>query len=101
MFRIAYCYPQDMDPDMPGALKREVNAVIPYTPEAVDALNLGMPLVLGAHASAAGEAIEDLAFQISTEEQRKAPPAEPSKAWQRAHRRAEQHAPKGLRRLFG
>ncbi len=85
---------------MPGALKREVNAVIPYTPEAVDALNLGMPLVLGAHASAAGEVIEELAFQLSAEEHRKAPPAEPSKAWQRAHRRAEQRGPKGLRRLF-
>jgi MinD-like ATPase involved in chromosome partitioning or flagellar assembly len=75
--------------------------VVPFAPEVVNAINLGTPLVLGTPASAAGEALEDIAFQISKEEHLKQPPKEPTKAWQRAHRRAEQRGHKGLRRLFG
>jgi pilus assembly protein CpaE len=83
------------------ALKREPGMVVPFAPEVVNAINLGTPLVLGTPASAAGEALEDIAFQISKEEHLKQPPKEPTKAWQRAHRRAEQRGHKGLRRLFG
>lgn len=83
------------------ALKREPGLVVPFAPEVVNAINLGTPLILGTSASSAGDVIEDLAFQISKEEHLKQPPAQPSKAWQRAHRRAEQRGHKGLRRLFG
>ncbi|MBI5687014.1 MAG: response regulator [Verrucomicrobia bacterium] len=83
------------------ALQREANLVIPFAPEVVNSINLGTPLILGASPGPAGDAIEDLAFQISSEEHQKQPPAQPSKAWQRAHRRAEQRGHKGLRRLFG
>jgi len=83
------------------ALKREPNLVVPFAPEIVNSINLGTPLILGTPASAAGDVLEDLAFQISKEEHLKQPPAQPSKAWQRAHRRAEQRGHKGLRRLFG
>jgi pilus assembly protein CpaE len=82
-------------------LLRELGLVVPFAPEAVNSINLGTPLVLGASPGPAGDVIEDLAFQLSTEEHRKRPPAQPSKAWQRAHRRAEQRGHKGLRRLFG
>jgi pilus assembly protein CpaE len=83
------------------ALKREPGLVVPFAPEVVNAINLGAPLILGTPANAAGDVLEDLAFQISKEEHLKQPPKEPSKAWQRAHRRAEQRGHKGLRRLFG
>jgi len=83
------------------ALRRELNLVVPFVPEVVNSINLGTPLILGTSPSAAADAIEDLAFQISTDEHRKQPPAEPSKAWQRAHRRSDQRGHKGLRRLFG
>ena len=83
------------------ALKREPNLVVPFVPEVVNSINIGTPLILGTPANAAADAIEDLAFQISMDEHRKQPPAEPSKAWQRAHRRAEQRGHKGLWRLFG
>lgn len=83
------------------ALKRELGLVVPFAPETVNSINLGTPLILGTPASAAGDVIEDLAFQISKDEHQKRPPTDPSKAWQRAHRRLEQRGHKGLRRLFG
>lgn len=81
-------------------LQREPCFVIPFAPEAVNSLNLGTPLILGTTPGPAGDVIEDLAFQISSDEHRKQPPAQPSKAWQRAHRRAEQRGHKKLRWLF-
>jgi pilus assembly protein CpaE len=81
-------------------LKRPFDMVIPFTPEAVAAINLGTPLVLSAPDSPVGALLEDFAFQVSKEEHRSQPPAEPTKAFQRVTRRLGPRQQKGLRRFF-
>jgi|WetSurMetagenome_2_1015567.scaffolds.fasta_scaffold490543_1 pilus assembly protein CpaE len=75
---------------MEDALKRRCNLVIPYTPEMVQANNVGKPMVLMAPTSPAGMVLEDYIYQISKEEHRKQRPEHPTLAWQRVMKRQAQ-----------
>ena len=83
-----------------NALSRPFDLEIPFVAEAVEAVNIGVPLVVGAPDIPASMALEDFAFNISKDEHRKQTPGKPSKAWQRVTRRMTQQGQKGLRRFF-
>jgi len=77
--------------DIESVLKRPFDLVIPFAQEAiVHAINTGVPCVLGAASTPLGALLEDFAFRVSQEEQRKQRPETPSEAWQRVARRAQQ-----------
>lgn len=92
-----------LDPKMiRDTIKRDVSAVIPCDPEIPNSINIGTPLLAGSTTGPAVEALEDLSFHLSMEEQQKETPAKPSKLWQHVHRRLDQSGgSKGLRRIFG
>lgn len=72
-----------------NALGRPAELVIPYAGNAVvAAINAGVPLVVDKPESEIGAALEDLAFNLSREDQRGQQPAAPSLAWRRVAGRA-------------
>ena len=81
-------------------LTRPFDLTIPFVPEAVEAINMGTPLIVGSPNHPASVIMENFAFNASKDEHRKQPPEKPSKAWQRVTRRIGPHEQKGLRRLF-
>lgn len=81
-------------------LKRPFDMVIPFALEAVEAINIGTPLVISAPSHPVASILEDFAFKISKEEHRKHPPAKPSKAWQRTTSRSQEGGQSGLGRIF-
>jgi pilus assembly protein CpaE len=83
-----------------NALSRPFDMEIPFAPEAVEAINVGAPLVVGAPQLPASVALENFAFNSSKEEHRKQPPEKPSKAWQRTASRMGLQEKKGLRQFF-
>ncbi len=81
--------------DIEPALKRPIDLVIPCVQDAcVRAINVGIPLVLGAPNTPVGALLADLAFSISKEEHRKQRPATPTESWLRVARRLQQHQQK-------
>ena len=80
--------------------QRPLDLVIPYAVEAVEAINIGTPLVMGAPSHPVAVVLEDFAFKISKEEHRKQTPAKPSKAWQRATSRSQGSSQKGMGKIF-
>lgn len=83
-----------------SVLTRQFDLVIPFIAEAVEAINMGAPLVVGAPNHPASAILEDYAFNASKDEHRKQTPEKPSKAWERVTRRIGQQGQKGLRRFF-
>jgi pilus assembly protein CpaE len=83
------------------ALSRPFDLEIPFAAEAVEALNIGSPLVVRAPNLPASIELENFAFHASKEEHRKqSPPEKPSKAWQRVTARFGPQGKKGLRQFF-
>jgi pilus assembly protein CpaE len=82
------------------ALSRTFDLTLPFAMEAVEAINIGTPLVMSAPGHPMAAILEDFAFKISKEEHRKTSPAKPTKAWQRAANRSEEGKQKGLGRIF-
>jgi pilus assembly protein CpaE len=82
------------------ALGRPFDLVVPYAAEAVEAINVGSPLVVSAPDLPVAVALENFAYAASKEEHRKLTPEKPSKAWQRTTRRVGPQEQKGLRWLF-
>jgi len=70
------------------ALKIPVLAMIPYTEERfVEAINLGRPLVSSRPQEPVAALLEDLAFHLSKEADKKTRPENPSEAWTRVYQR--------------
>ncbi len=91
----------DLEQDqLEKVLTRPLDLVIPYAMEAVEAINIGTPLVISAPSHPVAVILEDFAFKISKEEHRKQTPAKPSKAWQRATSRLQEGGQKGLGMIF-
>jgi pilus assembly protein CpaE len=82
------------------ALSRPFDLEIPFAAEAVEAINMGAPLVVGAPQLPASIELENFAFNASKEEHRKQTPEKPSKAWQRVSSRIGQQGKKSLRQFF-
>ncbi|MFZ2641966.1 MAG: response regulator [Verrucomicrobiia bacterium] len=83
-----------------NALSRQFDLEIPFTAEAMEALNIGVPLIVGTPNLPASMALENFVFNASKEEHRKQTPENPSKAWQRVTSRLETQGRKGLRQFF-
>jgi pilus assembly protein CpaE len=70
------------------ALKIPVTVTIPYTQELfVEAINLGRPLVSEKPDEPVSGLLEDLAFHLSKEADKKSKPKYPSEAWKRVYQR--------------
>lgn len=77
--------------DIETALKCPIELVIPPAQDIfVQAINVGVPAVIGAVNTPVGALLEDFAFHLSKEEHRKQRPANPTEAWQRVARRLQQ-----------
>ena len=77
--------------DIETALKQAIGLMVPFAPEAViGAINRGVPPVVDLATKPIGVALEDCAFFVSKEQDRKERPAKPSEAWQRMAQRAQQ-----------
>jgi pilus assembly protein CpaE len=71
-----------------AALKTRVTATIPYAQELfVEAINLGRPLIFAKPDESVSGLLEDLAFHLSKEADKKSKPENPSKAWTRVYQR--------------
>jgi MinD-like ATPase involved in chromosome partitioning or flagellar assembly/FixJ family two-component response regulator len=67
------------------ALKREINAVIPYEPiEVLRAINFGQPFYTTSPDIPISVTLERLAYELSNEIHKNIPPPVPSQAWKRA-----------------
>lgn len=61
---------------------------IPYTPDLfVEAINLGRPVLFGKPEEPVSGLLEDLAFYLSKEADKKSKPENPSPAWKRVYQR--------------
>jgi len=70
------------------ALKMPVTVTIPYAPDLfVEAINLGKPFILEKEDEPISCLLEDLAFHLSKEADKKSKPENPSKAWKRVYQR--------------
>jgi pilus assembly protein CpaE len=70
------------------ALKLPVTVTIPYTPDLfVEAINLGRPLLFGKPDEPVSGLLEDLAFYLSKEADKKTKPENPNQAWKRVYQR--------------
>jgi pilus assembly protein CpaE len=77
--------------DIEQTLNQTIPLTLPYASELfVRALNRGIPLVTEHAAKPLGMLLEDWAFLLSTEAQRRERPAQPTPAWQRLAQRAQQ-----------
>jgi pilus assembly protein CpaE len=77
--------------DIEGALKRPITLTLPFAPEQLlSAINRGIPPVAELPNKPIGIALEDCAFFVSKEEQRKQRPPQPTAAWQRVAARGQQ-----------
>jgi len=77
--------------DIEGALKQPIALALPFAAEPLlSAINRGIPPVAELPNKPIGAALEECAFFVSKEEQRKQRPAQPSDAWQRVAQRAQQ-----------
>jgi pilus assembly protein CpaE len=71
-----------------NVLKMPISANVPFAAEAfISAINIGMPPVLGNPSSPLGVLFEDLAFSLSSEEDKAKPPAHRTETWQRVNKR--------------
>jgi len=71
-----------------AALKIPVTVTIPYTPELfVEAINLGRPLISAKPEEPVSGLLEDLAFHLSKEADKKSKPENPSPVWKRVYQR--------------
>jgi pilus assembly protein CpaE len=78
-----------------AALHIPVDLVIPFAGEKfVRAINKGQPLILHETEDPVAALLEDYAYAVSMDRQKKFPPAHPSEAWKRAVRRARKPAPR-------
>ena len=83
--------------DIETALKQTMGLVLPFAADVVvGAINRGVPLVSESANRSIGAALEDYAFLLSKESQRKERPVKPSEAWlrvaQRLQHRRHSHA---------
>ncbi|MCD4673061.1 MAG: response regulator [Anaerolineaceae bacterium] len=70
--------------DIENVMKKKISFMIPYASESiVTSINLGVPPVLEAETSPVGALFEDIAYNISKEEDRENRPDEPTVAWRR------------------
>jgi len=77
--------------DIEGALKQSIALALPFAPEPlISAINRGVPPVVDLANKPIGAALEDCAFFVSNEDDKKQRPAKPSEAWQRMAHRAQQ-----------
>jgi Flp pilus assembly CpaE family ATPase len=77
--------------DIEGALKQPIAMALPFAPEQlISAINRGVPPVVDLANKPIGAALEDCAFLVSNEDDKKQRPAKPSEAWQRMAHRAQQ-----------
>jgi pilus assembly protein CpaE len=77
--------------DIENTLKRPITLSLPFAPEPLlSAINRGVPPVAELPNKPIGAALEDCAFFVSKEEQRKQRPAQPTAAWQRVAARGQQ-----------
>ncbi|MFL5802464.1 MAG: response regulator [Roseiflexaceae bacterium] len=77
--------------DIESALKHPITLSLPFAPEQLlSAINRGIPPVAELPNKPIGIALEDCAFFVSKEDQRKQRPAQPSAAWQRVAHRSQQ-----------
>ncbi|MBI5686541.1 MAG: response regulator [Verrucomicrobia bacterium] len=83
-----------------AALSRTFDLEIPFAGEAVEALNIGAPMVVGAPQLPTSIELENFAFNASKDEHRKQTPEKPSKAWQRVSARVGQQGKRSLRNFF-
>jgi pilus assembly protein CpaE len=80
--------------DIEQTLKQTIPLTLPYASEAfVRALNRGIPLVIEHATKPLGALLEDWAFLLSIEAQRRERPTNPTAAWQRLSQRAQQRRP--------
>ncbi len=76
--------------DIEAALKRPVDMVIPFASEPlVNAINTGMPPILGSGHDALTALLEDLTFALSKDEHKLRQPSSPTAAWKRVARRQQ------------
>lgn len=74
--------------DIEAGLGREIKIIIPYASEIfVRAINFGTPPTLEKPDSPLGAIFENLAFSVSTAEQKRQRPDDPTEAWKRLARR--------------
>ena len=77
--------------DIESTLKRTIALTLPFAPDPLlSAINRGVPAVAELPNKPIGAALEDCAFFVSKEEQRKQRPAQPTAAWQRVAARGQQ-----------
>ncbi|MBN1890811.1 MAG: response regulator [Thermoflexales bacterium] len=80
------------------AIRRPLKLTIPFAPDAfVQAINLGVPPVLGAAHAPLVALLEDWVFQLSKDEHRNKRPDAPSKSWKRIVQRLQQRQKKATR----
>jgi pilus assembly protein CpaE len=80
--------------DIEQTLNQTIPLTLPYASEAfVRALNRGVPLVIEHATKPLGALLEDWAFLLSIEAQRRERPTNPTAAWQRLAQRAQQRRP--------
>ncbi|MEI6179480.1 MAG: response regulator [Chloroflexales bacterium] len=73
------------------SLGQSFSLLIPFAADAfVTAINTGVPPVIGLPKSPLGALFEDIAFMLSSAEQRALRPGQPTPAWQRVAQRAQQ-----------
>jgi pilus assembly protein CpaE len=77
--------------DMEVNLKYPMAVTLPFAPEPLlNAINRGVPPVVEQPNRPIGVALEDCAFFVSKEDQRKQRPSQPTDAWRRVAWRAQQ-----------
>ena len=73
------------------ALRMPAIATIPYVQNLfVDSINLGQPLVLGRPKEPVSGLLEDFAFHLSKDTQKKSRPENPTETWKRVYQRYQQ-----------
>lgn len=81
--------------DIENVLKRKINLVLPFAPNAfVGAINLGVPVLYDSPETPVAALLEDFAFYLSKEEHRKVRPENPTDAWLRVAQRYQQRKKK-------
>ncbi len=74
-----------------AALRMPVFATVPYVKDLfVDAINLGQPIVHDKPNESVSALLEDFAFHLSKDAQKKTKPESPSEAWKRVYQRYQQ-----------
>lgn len=74
--------------DIEGVLKRKIDFVLPFSPEeVVQAINLGKPIIVEEADDEIGIILEDMAFDVSKQDDKENEPENPTNRWKRVQKR--------------